>query len=373
MTNPRFIAFYLPQFHETPLNDRYHGPGFTEWTNLKASRKMFRGHQWPNEPSELGYYNLLSAETREAQARLAGEHGVEGFCYYHYWFGNGRRELHRPFEAVLESGRPDFPFCLCWANQSWHKKFWNPDGSSKQDLIVEQVYPGEADIVAHFEYCLPAFRDSRYIRVEGKPLFMIYRPLDYPGVRTFISRWQQLARQHGLPGIHFVGQTEKLAAHHDRMQALGLDGINSLRLFDYYKRVLGNPQRARMKLRWWLQRSPKVLPYARAARYFVRDADAAEGIYPSVIPNWDHTPRSGRAGMVLSDASPTLFRQHVRDAIRAVQGRPDEHQLIFIKSWNEWGEGNYMEPDRRFGRGYLEALARAIEDCREAGSLERAA
>lgn len=356
MARPRFIAFYLPQFHQTENNDRWHGEGFTEWTNLRKSKQLFRDHYWPKVPGELGYYNLLDPAVRAAQAQLAQAHGVEAFCYYHYWFGDGRRELEKPFQAVLDSGQPDFPFCLCWANESWHRKFWSPDGSNRKELLVEQRYPGEQDVVAHFEYCLKAFRDPRYLCVDGKPLFMIYRALEMPDARRFIDTWQNLARANGLPGIFFVGQTERLHLEEDALFGADLDGINTIRLFDHYRLHTSRYKRLMKKLYWRIARLPRITEYSDAYPHFVTEQEYRENIYPSVIPNWDHTPRSGLGGTVLAGSTPELFRENVVDAVRAVRDRSAQHQLIFIKSWNEWGEGNYIEPDERFGRQYLQAL-----------------
>lgn len=361
MVRPRFIALYLPQFHSTKTNDQAYGPGFTEWSNLRKSQKLFRGHDWPTVPGELGYYDLRDPLVRQAQADLAREHGIEAFCYYHYWFGNGRMELELPFREVLQSGQPDFPFCLCWANQSWHKKFWNADGSHRRELLVEQTYPGDDDVVQHFNYCLPAFRDSRYVRVDGKPVFMIYRALEHPDARQFIQRWQQLARENGLPGIFFIAQTERLASEEKHLLDTGVDGINTVRLFDHFKFATSRPVRALKKLYWQLARLPRITPYAKAAPLFVSAQERREKIYPSVIPNWDHTPRSGLGGTVLTGSTPALFEQHVVEAVDAVSAKVPEHQLIFIKSWNEWGEGNYLEPDQRHGRAYLEVLRRVAE------------
>ena len=356
----RVIAFYLPQYHPTDLNSRHYGENFTEWDNVRAAKKLFPEHDWPIAPGELGYYDLLDPTVREAQAELARSHGIEGFCYYHYWFGNGRMELEKPFQEVLQSETPDFPFCLCWANQPWHKKFWSRDGSSRNELLVDQVYPGIADIDAHFYYCLPAFQDSRYIRVDDKPVFMIYRALEYPDAAKFMARWQQLAQENGLSGIFFIGQTTRLDLESEQLRSLGLDGINTVRLFDYYRFGQNRLQRQWRKFNWWLKRTPRIVPYREASRCFVSAEDQANDIYPSIIPNWDHSPRSGLGGTVLYGSTPDLFREHVQEVVETVANKPGEHRLVFVKSWNEWGEGNYLEPDQRHGRAYLEMMAEAL-------------
>ena len=198
----RVLAYYLPQFHPIPENDEWWGKGFTEWTNVGKAKPLFPGHYQPHVPADLGYYDLRVPETREAQAQLAREYGVEGFVYWHYWFGNGKRLLERPFNEVLASGKPDFPFALAWANETW-KGFWfGADGS--RNALIEQMYPGDDDYINHFYTVLPAFKDRRYITCEGKPIFIIYHPTQMPEMLHFISLWQDLAKQNGLKGIYFI-------------------------------------------------------------------------------------------------------------------------------------------------------------------------
>ena len=190
----RVIAFYLPQFHPTPENDKWWGKGFTEWTCMGKAKPLFKGHYQPRIPSDLGYYDLRVPETREMQAEYARRAGIEGFCYWHYWFGNGKRLLERPFNEVLESGKPDYPFCLGWANHSWYKKLWDKD-TKKDTLLIKQEYFGEGDYRMHFEFALEAFKDHRYIMDGDKPLFFIFRPLDIPN--DFIPLWQKWAKENG--------------------------------------------------------------------------------------------------------------------------------------------------------------------------------
>ena len=195
----RLIAFYLPQFHPIPENDKWWGTGFTEWTNVAKARPLFPGHYQPRMPADLGFYNLRLPEVRAAQAKLAREAGIEGFCYWHYWFG-GKRLLERPFNEVLISGQPDLPFCLGWANQTW-SGIWHGVPSR---ILMEQTYPGPIDHERHFHAVLPAFHNPRYIRVRNMPVFLIYQPNELPSLPAFIEQWQNLALRNGLQGIHFV-------------------------------------------------------------------------------------------------------------------------------------------------------------------------
>ena len=206
ITKARVIAFYLPQFHPIKENDEWWGKGFTEWTNVGKAKPLFKGHYQPRVPADLGYYDLRMPEVREAQADMAREAGIEGFMYWHYWFGNGKQILERPFNEVLSSGKPDFPFCLGWANHSWTRRTWNSDAQKHKNLdLMIQEYPGDEDIVQHFDNVLPAFKDKRYIAVDGKPMFLIYDPEALPDAKHFINIWQNLAKKNGLSGIHFVG------------------------------------------------------------------------------------------------------------------------------------------------------------------------
>ncbi len=348
----RVIAFYLPQFHPIPENDKWWGKGFTEWTNVGKAKPLFPGHSQPNVPADLGYYDLRVPETRRAQADLARTYGIEGFCYWHYWFGNGKRLLERPFNEVLTSGEPDFPFCLAWANESWRGIY---HGMKTKDALIEQQYPGEKDYIAHFETVLPAFKDKRYITVDGKPLFLIYKPFDNRGeVEKMMNLWRMLAVQNGLQGIYFIGQTYHLATERKELEAMGFDAINVVRLFDYERKERNLYRKARFfHNKFGL---PYVVKYKKASRYFVAPEDSEEGIIPSIIPNWDHSPRSGKNALVLTGSTPEVFGAHAKKALDCVSGRQQEHRIVFLKSWNEWAEGNYMEPDLRFGTAYLEQL-----------------
>ena len=220
------FAFYLPQFHPTPHNDEWWGKGFTEWTNVAKAKPLFRGHYQPKIPADLGFYDLRLPIVREQQVKLAKEAGVTGFCYYHYWFGKGEQELELPFNEVVDSGKPDFPFCLCWANETWSRKFWNKDGivSEKQDLTV-QKYLGEEDDRMHFESLEKAFHDKRYIRIDGRLLFMIYKPLAFNGVNKFIKLWNTLAKEKGLEGFYFVAYSVDADKEYESLKTLGFDPV----------------------------------------------------------------------------------------------------------------------------------------------------
>jgi hypothetical protein len=384
----RAIAFYLPQFHRIPENNDWWGEGFTEWTNVRQAAPLFAEHYQPRIPSELGYYDLLSSETREAQADLARSHGIEGFCYWHYWFA-GRRLLERPFSAVLESGEPDFPFCLAWANHSWTASWVG----RPWDLLVDQTYPGRADYEAHFRAVRDAFADHRYITVDGKPLFMVFRPDKLANSLEFTDCWRELALKAGFKGLYLLGI---LNAGVDT-RALGLDGGVHKGLGRLLSLLPSRVQRkaetrrlsqvvlerpglayvhqaiARSRRPPWLGPLddlhdsiseglllPSVCSYRELVDAASRGLRVSSDEFPCVIPNWDNTPRVGRWGWVLHESSPELFAEHLRHALSLIADRPFDRRLVFVKSWNEWAEGNHLEPDERYGHGYLEATRREL-------------
>jgi hypothetical protein len=377
----RLIAFYLPQFHPIPENDGWWGKGFTEWTNVAKAKPLFAGHDQPRVPADLGFYDLRLPEVRAAQARLAAHSGIEGFCYWHYWFA-GRRLLERPFNEVLRLGEPKLPFCLGWANQTW-TGIWH---GAPNRILIEQTYPGRADHERHFHALLDAFHDPRYIRINGKPVFVVYRPSELPDAPALIDQWQTLAAQHGLPGIHFVAHawfndsTDYLAQGFEGVVFQELFRVSSQNAWQRSRRVAAGGHRAsvgrhmvhsarvvaaavRLKVQKHLRpylSLPRVFNYGEAMQYFLDSAAAHPHAYPCVVPNWDNSPRSGRRAIVLHKSSPELFRQHLRSALALVEPKRFEERIVFVKSWNEWAEGNYLEPDLRFGHAYLDVLREEI-------------
>lgn len=378
MKNVRLIAFYLPQFHPIPENDRWWGKGFTEWTNVAKATPQFRGHVQPKIPADLGFYDLRLPESRQAQADLAKEYGIEGFCYWHYWFGDGKQLLQRPFEEVLKSGEPDFPFCLGWANHSWSNKTWNKNKMFQSDtMFMEQKYGDDDDYRNHFQSVLRAFRDPRYITVDGKPLFYIHDPLRFEGLEHFLELWRSLADEAGLPGIFFVGHVESVgvlnkgvshdymsdaAENYNRGLALGLDAINSNGMRRGEMNAVGKMGVIWNRLQNHLVDSSKleVYDYGKVMEGMYTAEDCWDNVFPTVIPRWDRTPRRGHGADIYINESPELFEKTVDRVIDMVQSKKPEHRIIFVRAWNEWGEGNYLEPDLQWGRGFLEALKRSL-------------
>jgi len=380
---PRIIGLYLPQYHPIPENDEWWGKGFTEWTNVAKAKPLFRGHYQPRIPADLGFYDLRLPEVREQQAELAREAGLEGFCYYHYWFGNGKQLLERPFNEVLASGKPDFPFCLCWANHDWTNKTWKKGSSMRKDSMIMQMHYSKDDHRQHFMALLPAFKDKRYIKVDGKPLFAIWAPRDIPEVEKYIELWQQLAKENGLPGIHFVGYTQNASGRSVKdghwtlwAENLATELYNDLieRGFDAVMSAgLGRAQslcHGKWSMLWFHLKNQTFLhstlrtDYAKAMQHYYVPEDAWENVYPTLLPQWDRTPRAGIKTDPLVDSTPEKFQTSVERALQIIQKKQQEHQILFLKAWNEWGEGNYVEPDLKYGHGYLDAIHNAIENCK---------
>ena len=363
----RVIAFYLPQYHPIPENDEWWGKGFTEWTNVGKAKPLFRGHYQPRVPADLGYYDLRLPIIREQQAEMARETGVEGFMYWHYWFGNGRMLLSEIFDEVLESGKPDFPFCLGWANHNWTRRTWNSDAALHKEMdLLLQEYPGEQDMIAHFNYVLPAFRDKRYITVDGKPLFVIWAPEDMPDIKQFIILWNSMAKKNGLKeGIHFVGIGRGWKNNFPKLFEMGFDAVTPSN--HWIAETAIDKKYIKMAKTFLRERFPRWVPlnkymYSDIIKNFYTDFDEREDAYPQIVPNYDRTPRAGRRAIIYHNSTPELFKKHVQEAVRIVSKKSEEHRILFLRSWNEWAEGNYMEPDLKFGHGYLDALKEVIFD-----------
>lgn len=352
---PRLIAFYLPQFYPFKENDEWWGKGFTEWTNVGKAKPLFKGHYQPRVPADLGYYDLRLPEVRSAQVDMAKEAGIEGFCYWHYWFGNGKRILERVFNEVLISKSPIYPFCLGWANESW-SGIWHGLGNK---VLIQQKYPGKEDIIKHFYEILPALLDSRYIKVDDKPLFLIYKPKLFPHFSIMKEVWNELAIKNGMKGIYFVAQSY-WPNEYDMLISKGYSGVNLVRLFEvenqkvsFFESFLNVFNKSRLI---------KAFKYKDAIEFFSGDEYFKPYCFPTIIPNWDNSPRSGKHGFILKDSTPEMFKVHFKKVLLTIKHKPPQEQLIFVKSWNEWGEGNYLEPDLRFGKGYIRVMHEVLKD-----------
>ena len=349
---PTFLAFYLPQFHPIPENDEWWGPGFTEWVNVVAARPRFRGHYQPHLPGELGFYDLRLRETRLAQASLAAEHRIDGFCYYHYWF-NGRRLLNRPLDEIRRLDEPDLLFCLCWANENWTREW---DGMNRSVLLAQQY--DEDDDRRHGRWLTEVFADRRYIHVDGRPLFLVYRASLLPDPRRTTDIWRSEATRAGLPEP-FLCRVESMLTDRTDPRKLGFDAAVEFQpdwkvLTNFYRKRLGkllrrmgfNPQEPRDRRLLYTSLASTAL--GKAVPDWVR--------FTTVTPSWDNSPRRKRGAFILEQSTPALYGEWLASAAAATP-----YGLLFINAWNEWGEGCHLEPDRRWGSGYLEAHRQVVD------------
>ena len=379
----RVIAFYLPQFHPIPENDQWWGKGFTEWTNVAKAKPLFRGHYQPRIPADLGFYDLRLPEVREQQAQMAREAGIEGFCYWHYWFSHDKKLLERPFQEVLQSGKPDFPFCLGWANHNWTNKSWEAGTRQQKEMTLMKMVYSEDEYIQHFYDVLPAFKDKRYITVDGKPLFYIWSALALPNPKRFIQLWQQLATENGLKGIYFVGlqfnllESEKslkatftknipnYASHHyAQLLEQGYDAVNSrgYHRADLQCRSIFDIIWRSLSIRLFKHFPISKCDQRRINKWLYTEEDRQENVYPTLMPNWDRTPRSGKKARIYTNSTPEVFGEQIDQVLDLIKDKKPEHKIVFLMSWNEWAEGNYIEPDMKYGHGYLNVLKNRLLD-----------
>lgn len=360
---PIIIALYLPQYYPFPENDRWWGKGFTEWTNVGKAKPLFKGHYQPRVPSYLGYYDLRLPIIRKQQAELASEAGIYGFCYWHYWFGNGKRLMWEVFDDVLKSGSPNFPFCLGWANHSWYAKNWNSNDAGRKDkLLIEQQYLGIEDYKQHFDYVIKAFNDSRYIKIDGKPVFIIYDSHSLP--TDFIVKWNEWAKNAGFnQGIFFIANIY-YNEDENKYISMGYSSVIKGRLYSYYKQNLISNIWGHVKAyinTKILHHFADIPLYKNVIDSLIDEIDdSKEIVIPTIIPNFDHSPRSGKNGLIYHESTPEFFEMHVKKALNVVKNK--KNPLIILRSWNEWGEGNYMEPDLRYGDAYIRCLRKCLDE-----------
>jgi len=353
----RAVAFHLPQFHPIPENDEWWGKGFTEWTNVVRAKPLFQGHYQPHLPADLGFYDLRVSEAREAQAELARAHGISGFCYYHYWF-KGRRLLGRPFDEILSSGQPDFPFCLCWANESWTRGWL----SEERKVLICQNYDARDDL-EHCQWLARAFADRRYLRTRGRAIFLIYRPGHLPEPRQLTDTLRDVCTKNGDKDPYLVGVDA-----HQRGRDFRSDGFDTTLEFEPQLGVLPEAFYDNFSLRKFRRNLSLGIVNGNLKMY--DDADARDRIssyvrpfptVPSVFVGWDNSPRRGKKGVIVVNSSPQAFGRGVERAVSKLRTSSDSEPLLFINAWNEWAEGNHLEPCAKWGRGYLEAARKALE------------
>jgi hypothetical protein len=340
------LAFYLPQFHPIAENDAWWGPGFTEWTNVVRARSAFAGHYQPHLPADLGFYDLRCSQTRHEQARLARAHGIHGFCYYHYWF-NGRLLLETPMLELLEDADLDFPFCVCWANENWTRRW---DGRDEEMLIAQDYSSYDPD--AHIAWLARAFRDNRYVRVNERPLFLVYRASDLPDVAATLAAWRRSAIRQGLGDLYLCGlANSQNALTPAALIALGFDAV-----------VEFEPNLRDIPITHTVPDAPglNIYRYRTVAERAMARSIGAEKVFPCVFPSWDNTARRGWRATSIQNEDAVLYRSWLEVACSRAMRYQQSERLVFINAWNEWAEGCHLEPDARHGSLFLRATAGAL-------------
>lgn len=352
----RPIAFVLPQYHPIPENDMWWGKGFTEWANVTKANPLYAGHYQPHLPADLGFYDLRLPEARKVQADLAKEYGIFGFCYYHYWF-NGKRLLNRPLDDMLQSKEPDMPFMFCWANENWTRRW---DGK-EEEILIKQEYSDQDDL-EHMQWlCNEVFCDDRYIRVNNCPVFVVYRPDLFPDIKKTTELWRQLAKEKGYDDLYLC-TTESFNNVVDPAK-INFDASIEFSAHQVIKKEFPKSKKQRLLEKWGFMRKRKFS--LRDYRAGVEESKSRKvpeyRLYRSVTPSWDNTARRNENGVIAIGSSPTIYEEWLKHTIQNFEPFSPEENFIFINAWNEWAEGNHLEPCIKYGRKYLEATKGALE------------
>lgn len=353
----KLLAFYLPQFHPIPENDTWWGKGFTEWMKVTRGRPLFNDHYQPHLPADLGFYDLRVPEVREEQAELARQAGISGFIYYHYWF-QGRRLLERPFDEVLHSNKPSFPFCLCWANESWSRN-WDGEGKS---VLVAQSYNAE-DNLAHIQWLLSAFADERYIKIDGRPLLFVYRLSDLLDPKATAALWRRKAQEAGWPDLYLCAVQSFVSDFRDPAE-FGFDAAGEFKPngTDCDPPIKSDdPLEIGYHLHrvWDYEKLVEVSQVTPLPRY---------QFFPGICPSWDNSVRRREGGGIYRGSTPEKYGRWLESILRREQVRPQKESIVLINAWNEWAEGNHLEPCQRWGHGYLHATRQAVDAARRYGA-----
>lgn len=374
----KIIAFYLPQFHNIPENDEWWGDGFTEWTNVKKAKPIFEGHDQPRVPLNNNYYNLLDDDVKIWQAELAKKYGIYGFCYYHYWF-DGKLLLEKPMEQMLKNKKIDIPFCVCWANEPWTRAW-----VGEKKTILPQRYGEKKEWKEHFEYLLPFFKDERYIKEEGKPLVVIYRPEIINVLNEMLDYWNELAVEAGFPGLKYAYQAngmdmESKEKRNDSRFDYDIEFQPSYAFTKLNQNTLPLLRKIKRKVSHFVEEhtgatlrfigSGKIaslnrVDYDEAWKTILNTKPESEINVPGAFVDWDNTPRHGERGRVYMNYSPEKFKKYLSAQIK--RAKDVYHKdMIFMYAWNEWAEGGYLEPDESRGYANLEAIRDALKENNE--------
>ena len=360
MTNKkaRVIAIYLPQFHPFKENNEWWGNGFTEWTNVAKARPRYIGHYQPHIPADLGFYDLRLSETRIAQSDLATKYGIDGFCYYHYWF-NGKVLMERPLEEILESKEPDFPFMLCWANENWTRAW---DGRDRQ-VLIEQKY-SEEDDYAHIKYLMPYLIDERYIKINGKPVIAIYRSTLLPNVNRTIEIWEEEAKKNGIELYIIRFESANIVGEKYMMNFKAAAEFQPISKNGYKYSILQRGVNKICRLFGLESKIPTHIDYCKYVKYQKKhQLNVDYKRFPCVTPMWDNSPRRvGGSYFSFKNCHPKYYKRWLSFVLKNFEPYSSDENLVFINAWNEWAEGNHLEPDLKWGRQYLEATKQAVDE-----------
>jgi SAM-dependent methyltransferase len=343
----KLIAFYLPQFHPTPENDLWWGKGFTEWTNTTRATASFEGHYQPHLPTDLGFYDLRLRETRREQIKLAKVHGIDAFCYHYYWF-SGKRILYEPVDDMLRDKDSDMPFCLCWANENWTRRW---DGAEHEVLIAQKYLPD--DDVEFIKSVIPFFNDKRYLRKDGAPILIVYRPQHLLDSKKTTENWREYCRSVGIGELHLVCA---LTRGNDEYIKYGFDA--GVEFPPHAPGVVSHGP----EMKFYDRFRGTILNYAELAESYINRTYPDPNVYKTVLPSWDNTARTGQRALIIVNGTPENYEFWLKQAIRVTaERRNGSENLVFINAWNEWAEGCHLEPDQRYGRQFLEATLRVKE------------
>lgn len=366
----KIIAFHLPQFHEIEENNEWWGEGFTEWTNVKRGKKMYPGHYQPRIPLNNNYYDLSDPTVLLNQAQLAKKYGIYGFCFYHYYF-TGKKLLEKPVEQYFNA-KDKIPYCFAWANQSFTRTWYGKNGSN--EMLLRQVYGGEKQWKDHFDYLLPFFKDDKYIKVNNKPMFLIYLSQDFRKCSKMIDLWNELALRNGLSGIHFVAMDTVYEADWFPMKidaTVDFEPMRSMRDVPTWVKIIRDNRKRKFLPKGasgnvWKDSLyvDNICSYEMITKLSInrKHAHNIKVNYLGAFTGWDNTARKDESGLVIRNSSPEKFKKYLRTQI--LRSQELDNPFLFINAWNEWSEGAYLEPDNRYGYAYLRAVREVIDEMR---------
>ena len=374
MSSTKIIAMYFTQLHAIPENDKWWGKGFTDWENVKAAEPLYERHYQPRIPLNSNYYDQSRLEIIRSQVDMAKKYGIHGFCHYHYWF-DGKQLLETPTNLMLQNPDIDFPFCLSWANETWSRRW---DGRD-HDILIQQTHPPiEERWLLHFDYLIKAWSDKRAIKIDGKPVFVIYRPQKIEKITDMLEFWDMKAKERGLKGIYFIFQKQYEPSDNTCLESF--DASFQFQPFEAIHTSGYSPAaEKKQRIRILIDKFPKVfqsiiwsLWSSRKKHLTIHDYDKvwqqiidnsnrlSANEFPGAFVDWDNTARYGKRATILKGATPERFKYWMKRLVESMSNRTDDVNYVFLNAWNEWAESAYLEPDEKYGYAYLDAIADVV-------------